>query len=174
MKRLVRSFGVIVLSGALGGFASTQLTAASGQVAATGSLSGTASNSSGQPVANTVVQLRNLGTGQLAGTTTSNGLGHFSFNGLNPGNYAVEVVNSSGQIVGTSASVTVASGAAVTGVGVTASVAVAAAGGAPVAAGAAATGTAGSTSTAAIVGAAAAAAGVAGAAYTNSAASPSQ
>jgi hypothetical protein len=77
-------------------------------------------------VTNTVVQLRNLATGQLAGSTTSNVAGQFSFIGLNPGNYAVEVVNAAGQIVGTSASVAVSSGAAVTGVSVTASAAVAA------------------------------------------------
>jgi hypothetical protein len=122
-------------------------------------------------MANTVVQLRNLATGQLAGSTTSNAAGQFSFIGLNPGNYAVEVVNAAGQIVGTSASVAVSAGAAVTGVSVTASTAVAAA---AAGAGAGAAGTAAGASTATIVGAAAAAAGVAGAAYTNDVASPSQ
>jgi hypothetical protein len=175
VKRLVRSFGVLVLSGALGAYGSTQLlAAAAAQAAAVGSLSGSASSSSGQVMANTVVQLRNLATGQLAGSTTSNAAGQFSFIGLNPGNYAVEVVNAAGQIVGTSASVAVSAGAAVTGVSVTASTAVAAAAaggaGAAGAAGAAAAGA----STATIVGAAAAAAGVAGAAYTNEVASPSQ
>jgi hypothetical protein len=176
VKRFVRTFGVLVLAGALGAVSSTQLSAAAGQAAATGSLTGTASSSSGQAMANTVVQLRNLATGQLAGSTTSNAVGQFSFVGLNPGNYAVEVVNAAGQIVGTSASVAVSAGATVTGVGVTASTAVAAAAGAGsgVAAGAAAGDAAAGTSTAAIVGAAAAAAGVAGAAYTNETASPSQ
>ena len=131
MKRLVRSFGVLVLSGVLGAYGSTHvLAAAAGQAAAAGSLSGTASSSSGQVMANTVVQLRNLATGQLAGSTTSNVAGQFSFIGLNPGNYAVEVVNAAGQIVGTSASVAVSAGAAVTGVSVTASAAVAATAGA--------------------------------------------
>lgn len=172
MKRLVRSFGVLVLSGALGAYGSTQLlAAAAGQAAAVGSLSGSASSSGGQVMANTVVQLRNLATGQLAGSTTSNAAGQFSFIGLNPGNYAVEVVNAAGQIVGTSASVAVSAGAAVTGVSVTASTAVAAA---AAGAGAGAAGTAAGASTATIVGAAAAAAGVAGAAYTNDVASPSQ
>jgi hypothetical protein len=124
-------------------------------------------------VTNTVVQLRNLATGQLAGSTTSNVAGQFSFIGLNPGNYAVEVVNAAGQIVGTSASVAVSSGAAVTGVSVTASAAVAATAGVGAGAGSVAGAGAGA-STAAIVGAAAAAAGVAGAAVTNESASPSQ
>jgi len=174
VKRLVRGFGVLVLSGLLGAYGSTHvLAAAAGQAAAAGSLSGTASSSSGQVMANTVVQLRNLATGQLAGSTTSNVAGQFSFIGLNPGNYAVEVVNAAGQIVGTSASVAVSAGAAVTGVSVTASAAVAATAGAGVGAGAAAGAGAG-VSTATIVGAAAAAAGVAGAAVTNESASPSQ
>src|SRR5262245_53247539 len=113
VKTLVRCFGVLVLAGALGASSSTQLFAAAGQAAATGSLTGTASSSSGQAMANTVVQLRNLATGQLAGSTTSNAVGQFSFIGLNPGNYAVEVMNAAGQIVGTSASVAVSAGAAV-------------------------------------------------------------
>jgi Carboxypeptidase regulatory-like domain len=173
VKRLVRSFGVLVLSGALGALSSTHvLAAAVSQAAAVGSLSGTASSSSGQVMANTVVQLRNLATGQLAGMTTSNLGGQFSFIGLNPGNYAVEVVNAAGQIVGTSASVALSAGAAVTGVSVTASVAVSATAG--LGATGAAAGSAGGASTATIIGAAAAAAGVAGAAFTNQTASPSQ
>jgi hypothetical protein len=164
VKRLARKFGVLVLTGALGAYGSTHVLAAgAGQAAAAGSLSGTASSSGGQVMANTVVQIRNLATGQLAGSTTSNVAGQFSFVGLNPGNYAVEIVNAAGQIVGTSA--------AVTGVSVTASTAIAATTGAGVGAGA---GAASGASTATIVGAAAAAAGVAGAAYTNETASPSQ
>jgi hypothetical protein len=177
VKRLVRDFGFLVLLGVLGAYSSTHVVAAAaGQAAAVGSLSGTASSSSGQMMTNAVVQLRNLATGQLAGSTTSNVAGQFSFIGLNPGNYAVEVVNAAGQIVGTSASVAVNAAAAVTGVSVTASTAVAA--GAAGAAGAgvagAAAGAATGASTATIVGAAAAAAGVAGAAFTNETASPSQ
>ena len=87
------------------------------------SLAGTATSSTGQTVANATVQLRNLATGQLAGTTTSNAAGAFGFTGLQAGNYVVEVVNAAGQIVGTSASVSVAAGAAITGVTVTASAA---------------------------------------------------
>ena len=168
VKRLVRSLGVLVLLGAVGSYGSAYASAAAGQAAATGSLSGTALSSSGVPVVNAVVQLRNLTTGQLTATAMSNGSGQFSFTGLTPGNYTVEIVNASGQIIGTSSSVSVGAGAAVTGVDVTGAMAVAGA-----AAGSGA-GAAGSTSTAAMVGAAAAAAGVAGAAFTNSTASPSQ
>jgi len=174
VKRFVRDFGFFVLLGVLGAYSSTHvLAAAADQAAAVGSLSGTASSSSGQMMTNVVVQLRNLATGQLAGSTTSNVAGQFSFIGLNPGNYAVEVVNAAGQIVGTSASVAVSAAAAVTGVSVTASTAVAGAAAGAGGAGAAA-GAATGASTATIVGAAAAAAGVAGAAFTNETASPSQ
>ena len=124
MKRLVQTFGVLVLSGFLGAYGSTRLSAASGQ-ATISSLSGTASSSSGEKLPGTVVQLRSLATGQLAGTTTSSALGQFGFVDLNAGSYAVEIVNAAGQIVGTSAAVMVGVGAAVTDVGVTASTALA-------------------------------------------------
>ncbi len=99
------------------------LAAGAGQAQAAASLTGAASNTAGQTLVNATVQLRNLATGQIAGTTTSNAVGQFSFIGLNPGNYAVEVLNAAGQVVGTSASVSVAAGAAVTGVSVTATAA---------------------------------------------------
>jgi hypothetical protein len=74
-------------------------------------------------MSDTGVQLRNASTGQLVGTATTNGVGQFSFPGLNPGTYVVEVINATGQIVGTSGSVVVGAGAATTGVSVTASIA---------------------------------------------------
>ncbi|PYQ77354.1 MAG: hypothetical protein DMG01_15260 [Acidobacteria bacterium] len=128
---------------------------------ATASLAGTATSSSGQSVANATVHLRNLANGQIAGTTTSSTTGSFSFAGLQAGNYAVEVVNAAGQIIGTSASIGVAAGATVTGIAVSTSavLAGAAAGAAAAGAGAATAGI----STAVIVTTAAAAAGVAGA-----------
>jgi Carboxypeptidase regulatory-like domain len=98
-----------------------------GQAPSSASLSGTASDNAGQVRANTGVQLRNVSTGQLVGSTTTNAAGQFSFVGLTPGTYVVEVVNTAGQIVGTSGSVVVSAGAAVTGVGVTTAPATAAA-----------------------------------------------
>jgi len=95
---------------------------------ATGSISGTATSNGGQTLANYTVQLRNTATGQLAGTTTSSSAGTFGFTGLEAGNYVVEVVNAAGQIVGTSAAVTVAAGAAITGVAVAATAATVAGG----------------------------------------------
>jgi hypothetical protein len=141
------------------------------------SLSGTASSSAGQTLANVTVQLRDVVTGQLAGTTTSTATGAFSFGGLQAGTYTVEVVSATGQIVGTSAAISVTAGATVTGIAVSATAAVvaggAAAAGAAVAGGTAA---AGGISTAVIVTTVAAAAGVAGAVAvaTNGNASPSK
>ena len=133
---------------------------------ATASLAGTATSSSGQSVANATVHLRNLANGQIAGTTTSSTTGSFSFAGLQAGNYAVEVVNAAGQIIGTSASIGVAAGATVTGIAVSTSAVLAGAAAGGAAAGAAAAGAGAATagiSTAVIVTTAAAAAGVAGA-----------
>ena len=87
-----------------------------------GSLNGVAQGANGQSLANYTVRVRSVSTGQIMGTTTSNQAGSFAFGALEPGNYVVEIVNASGEIVGTSASIAVATGATVT-VGVTASAA---------------------------------------------------
>ena len=137
--------------------------------AATGIISGTAHSASSQTMTNTTVRLRNVQTGQLAGETTSNAAGQFSFPALGPGNYVVEVVNAAGQVVGTSATISLTAAAmAATGVAVTASAA-----GAVASAGA---GGAFLASTWGIVAIAAAGAGVVGvvAAETRSNASPSE
>src|SRR5439155_6717484 len=74
-----------------------------GQPGATGTLTGTAQTSTGQTLPNFTVQVRNLKTGELVGTTTSNSAGSFSFTGLSPADYVVEVVNQAGASVGSSA-----------------------------------------------------------------------
>ena len=134
---------------------------------ATGALAGTAQSAQGQTLANFIVRVRNLTNGNIAGSTTSSAAGQFSFAGLAPGNYMIEVVNAAGQVVGASASVAVAAGATVS-VTVTAS-AVATLGALGTGAGvtAAAAGSVGAASagvsTALVVTTAAAAAGIAGA-----------
>jgi hypothetical protein len=136
-------------------------------------LSGTATSSTGQTIAQTTVRLRDLATGQLVSTTQSAANGAFSFAGLPAGNFVVEVVNAAGQIIGTSASITVAAGATITGVTVSATAAAALG----TAAGAAAAGaaTAGGLSTAAVITSVALGAGVAGAvAVATNHASPSR
>src|SRR5437773_4216584 len=93
---------IVALTLTCGLSATPALAAAAGQAQAAASLTGTASSTSGQTLVNAAVQLRNIASGQLAGTTTSNAVGQFSFIGLNPGTYAVEVVNAAGTVVGTS------------------------------------------------------------------------
>jgi hypothetical protein len=124
-----------------------------GQTAVTtGVITGTTRDSAGQLLPKHVVQLRNLKTGELAATTTSDGFGAFSFADLPPASYVLEVVNPAGAIIGISAPIAVASGATVA---VTVSATTVAA-----IAGAAAAG--GGVSTALIITTIAAAAGIAG------------
>lgn len=143
-----------------------------------GQISGT-SVVDGAPLPNTSVRLRNVDTGQLVGTTTSNTMGEYSFQGLPAGNYIVETVAPNGTVLGTSAAVSLAPGAmAATGVAVsTTATAAAAAGVGGGAAGAAAAAGGGSffASTAGIITIAAVAAGVTAAAVAvQDDASPSQ
>ena len=125
------------------------------------SIAGMARTSAGRTVRNTTVRLRNLTTNAVTGTTTSNAAGQFRFAGLQPGTYAVEVVSGAGQILGTSAAITLAAGAAITGVAVTA-------------AAAAVTAAAGGLSTGAIVGIVGAGASIATVVAVKLTGSPSQ
>ena len=75
----------------------------------TGGVQGIARNSLQQPLGNVTVQMRNVQTGQVVGSSTANAAGEFSFAGINPGNFVLEIVNAAGQIVGT-ATVTVTAG----------------------------------------------------------------
>src|SRR5262245_32586147 len=85
-----------------------------GLAPATGTITGTATSSNGQTLSNVTVHVRNLQTGVLAGSTTSNGGGRFSFARLTPGRYVVEVADQSGPIVGSSSALDVTAGATVT------------------------------------------------------------
>ena len=108
----------------------------------TGTLTGTAKSARGDNLPGYTVRVRNLANGSLAGSTTTSAGGTFSFV-LPPGQYAVELVGPSGEIFGTSASITLGAGATVS-ITVTASAAsalgAAAAGGAAGGAGAASSG----------------------------------
>jgi len=81
---------------------------------ATGIINGTAQSAAGEVLPKYTVQLRNLQTGQLVGSTTSTSSGGFSFTGLAPANYVVEIVDPTGTIVGSSASIAVTAGTTVT------------------------------------------------------------
>ncbi|HYM24994.1 MAG TPA: carboxypeptidase-like regulatory domain-containing protein [Vicinamibacterales bacterium] len=80
-----------------------------------GSIAGTATSQSGDVLPNVTVQLRDLATGQIVQTKTTGQNGAYSFEGLAAGNYAVEAVNAAGQVIGTSASISLTAGQAITG-----------------------------------------------------------
>jgi len=82
----------------------------------------------GNTMSGVKVQLRNVDSGQLVGSTQSAADGGFSFTGLNPGNYVVEIVDAAGKVIGTSTSMSLAAGGVISGVTVAASAAGAAAG----------------------------------------------
>jgi hypothetical protein len=95
-----------------------------------GAVSGVAQSADKAPLPNFRVHVRNANTGALSGSTVSNQAGQFSFSGLLPGNYVIEIVDGLGKVVGLSASLPVASGSTVTvTVGATAAGALAAASG---------------------------------------------
>ena len=93
--------------------------AAGAQAPANSSMSGAVKNPTGRMIANATVRLRDLETGQLAGTTTSDAAGQFSFLGLASGSFTVEIVNAAGEIIGSSAPIAVMAGSSLTGVVVT-------------------------------------------------------
>lgn len=84
------------------------------QPAATGSVEGIARSAQGQPLARHTVQIRDVQSGQLAGSSITSETGQFSFAGLAPGSYVVEIVNPQGQNIGASAPFAVASNAVAT------------------------------------------------------------
>jgi hypothetical protein len=123
-------------------------------------VSGLVRSAAQQPVANTTVRLRNMNTGQVAGTSTTNTQGAFTFSGVPQGSYVVEVLNTGGVVVGTSSTVALTGGpSTVSGVAITLA-------GAPAAAAAAGGGNASLfTSTAGIIALAALGAGIGVAVY---------
>lgn len=101
----------------------------------TGGVNGTAVDPSKNPLANHTVRIRNLSNGQIVSSTQSAANGSFSFAGINPGNYVIEIVapGPAGPIVAMSATVSVTAGATatitVTASAITAAAAAAGAGG---------------------------------------------
>ncbi len=124
MISLVLSAALVLQAAPL--FAATRAVRGAGQGTAT--INGTALNTQNAALSGIKVQLRNVDTGQLAGSTTSASNGAYGFTGLNAGNYVVEIVDATGKIIGTSAAMSVAAGQAIAGVTVAASAAGALAG----------------------------------------------
>lgn len=79
----------------------------------TGGVQGVAKDAAQQNLPGVRVQVR-MPNGQLAATGTTNGAGSFSFAGLPPGSYTIEILDAAGNLVGTSATVTVTAGATAT------------------------------------------------------------
>jgi hypothetical protein len=137
----------------------------------TGGLKGTARTPTGQLLPGVEVQARDLQTGQIVGSSTTDASGAFAFRGLTPASYVVEAVSQSGAIVGSSAATSLVAGGVAT-------AAVSAA--ATAATGTATTGAAGGAravgarSTAMVVTSAAQSAGIAGAIVTARDASPTR
>jgi hypothetical protein len=82
--------------------------AAAGQEA--GQIAGRAS-ADGVPVRNATARLRDIESGQLVATTTSDNLGIFAFVTVPPGNYVVELACGGGALLGASAPITLVAGA---------------------------------------------------------------
>lgn len=79
----------------------------------TGGVRGVARNAQQRNMPQVRVQVRGP-NGQLVQTGTTNSVGQFSFTGLEPGQYTIEILDEAGNIVGASASVTVTAGATAT------------------------------------------------------------
>ena len=77
---------------------------------ATGSLTGLARTSAGQPLADHSVRVRDVRTGDVVATTRTGANGAFVVTALDPGSYVVEIVDAAGRIVGVSTIAAVAEG----------------------------------------------------------------
>jgi hypothetical protein len=66
-------------------------------------LTGTAYTVNLQPLPNAAVQIRNFQTGNRVSSTISDRAGEFSFSGLAPGTYIIEIVDVSGRVIGMTA-----------------------------------------------------------------------
>jgi hypothetical protein len=69
----------------------------------TGKIEGIAKDADQKPLAGVTVQCRNTVTGQIVATQQTTSTGAFSFTGLLPGTYVVEIVDRDGKIIGVSA-----------------------------------------------------------------------
>ena len=103
MRRLI----AVVLASLLV-FAGTPLTSAAAKSG--GTITGVARSTAGQPLGAHSVRVRSVRTGDVVATATTGAAGSFLVPGLDPGSYVVEIVDTAGRIVGTSAIATVVEG----------------------------------------------------------------
>jgi hypothetical protein len=111
----------VVIGGPLAGAAQVSQVA-SGRIQTAGgavvranqaTISGVAVTPTGQPLSTMTVQARNLLNGRVSGSVPVAANGRFSIGGLDPASYVVEVVDATGQVVGTSSFVSAAAGSTV-------------------------------------------------------------
>jgi hypothetical protein len=81
--------------------------------AALGQISGIASAEGGGALPNAMAQLRDLDTGEVIGTATTNADGQFVFVVTKPGRFAVEILNPNGTVASVSSAITLSVGAMV-------------------------------------------------------------
>src|SRR5262249_56780727 len=93
-----RRFRALAVVGAVR--AAGVLSTAQRAVPAATRLVGTAFNTNLQPLPNAAVQIRNLQTGAVIGSTVSGDRGEFTFIDLAPGSYIIEIVNAAGAVQG--------------------------------------------------------------------------
>jgi hypothetical protein len=74
-------------------------------------ISGAVASPMGEPLSNTLVQARNLLTGEIAGSVRTSGGGEYTIASLPPGSYILEIVDDAGTIIGTSSYISAAAGA---------------------------------------------------------------
>jgi len=87
------------------------LSVAAGAGQPAGKISGTVRDAQGQILPNVKLQLRNVDSGQLVATTRAGADGTYEFNGINPGNYIVEIVDDDGRVIGLSPATALAASA---------------------------------------------------------------
>ena len=103
----MRRFIAVILTSLLV-FASTPRTFAAAK--STGTITGVARSTAGQPLHGHSVRVRSVRTGDVVATATTSADGSFVVPNLDPGSYVVEIVDTAGRIVGTSAIATVVEG----------------------------------------------------------------
>jgi hypothetical protein len=89
-------------------FATAPWTVAAAQ--STGTITGVAKATAGQPLGGHSVRVRSVRTGDVVATARTSADSSFVVPSLTPGSYVVEIVNAAGRIVGTSAIATVVEG----------------------------------------------------------------
>jgi hypothetical protein len=81
-----------------------------------GTIEGIAKDSCEKLLPGVTVQVRNVDTGAVTASTQAGQDGRFSFAGLIPATYVVEIVDDNGKTIGVSAAIAVAAGGVITGV----------------------------------------------------------